>query len=108
MRLWHLLLLPFVLMHSSQVFSQKLETVVQKGHNAAVKAVAVSRDGKFLATGSRDKTAKLWDISSGREIRTYLGAEQTVNGVQFSPDFTMLASTSSDGSARVWDVRTGS
>ncbi|MBY0425539.1 MAG: hypothetical protein K2Q22_07885, partial [Cytophagales bacterium] len=68
---------------STLVFSQssRLETVVQKGHSASVKAVTVSPDGKYLATGSRDRSAKLWDMATGMEIRTFLGHEHTVNAV---------------------------
>ena len=91
------------------LFSQsvKLETVVQKGHNAAVKAVAISPDGKYVATGSRDKSAKVWDISSGRELRSFLGHQLTVNAVEFSPDGKLLATSSADNTAKVWEVLTG-
>ena len=103
----------FLLIHllflSAIVFSQsvKLETVVQKGHNAAVKAVAISPDGKYIATGSRDKSAKVWDVESGRELRSYLGHQHTVNGVEFSPDGKLLATSSADNTAKLWDVLTG-
>jgi len=39
--------------------SQSLETIIQKGHELAVLAVAVSPDSNYVATGSRDKSAKL-------------------------------------------------
>ena len=98
-----------LLFQSVIVFAQsvKLETVVQKGHNAAVKAVAVSPDGKFIATGSRDRSAKVWDISSGRELRSFLGHQLTVNGVEFSSDGKLLATSSADNTAKVWEVLTG-
>ncbi len=50
----------------------RLETIVQKGHSASVKAVAMSPDGNFLVTGSRDRTANLWEESTGFEIRTFM------------------------------------
>ena len=85
----------------------KLETVIQKGHSAALKTVAISPDGKFLATGSRDKSVKLWDYQSGLEIRSLIGHDHTVNGLSFSPNGLYLASSSADGTARIWDVLTG-
>lgn len=85
----------------------KLETVIQKGHSAAVKAVAISPDGKIAATGSRDKTVKLWDYQTGMEIRSLMGHEHTVNGLSFSQDGKYLATSSADGTARVWDILTG-
>lgn len=85
----------------------KVETVIQKGHTAAVKAVALSPDGKFVATGSRDKTVKLWNRFNGSELRSFFGAEMTVNSVCFSPDGKWLAGSSADGIARIWEIISG-
>jgi len=91
----------------AQTTASKLETIIQKGHSAAVKTVAISPDGKILATGSRDKSIKLWDFQSGLEIRSLIGHDHTVNGLSFSPDGLYLATSSADGTARIWDVITG-
>jgi len=100
------LLLTFYL---SKIYAQenKLETIIQKGHSASVKAVAVSQDGKYLATGSRDRTAKLWETATGREIRTFVGHEHTVNGITFSNNGKYIATSSADNTFRVWDIRNG-
>lgn len=84
-----------------------LETIIQRGHRAAVRAVAYSPDGKFLATGSRDNSIKLWQVSTGREIRTFLGHLNPVNTVIFDPTGQWLASGSSDNSILIWEVATG-
>lgn len=84
-----------------------LETVIQRGHRAAVRTVAYSPDGNFLATGSRDNSIKLWQVSTGREIRTFLGHLNPVNVVVFDPSGQWLASGSSDNSVIIWDVATG-
>ena len=99
----------FVLVVSNSIIAQenKLETVVQKGHSAAVKALDISPDGKYLITGSRDRSAKLWDIATGMEMRTYAGHELTVNGVQFSPNGKYIATSSADKTFRVWNVLNG-
>jgi WD40 repeat protein len=76
-------------------------------HTAAVYSVAYSPDGKRLATGSVDKTAKLWDAATGKELRTFSGHTDWVTGVAFSPDGTRLATASADKTVRVWDVATG-
>ena len=86
---------------------QSLETVIQKGHELAVIAIAVSPDSNYVATGSRDKTAKLWELSTGREVRSFLGHEGSVNGLDFSSDGKFLLTSSGDKTARIWEVETG-
>ncbi|MBI3220387.1 MAG: caspase family protein [Bacteroidetes bacterium] len=87
--------------------AQSIETVIQKGHELAVIAVAISPDSNYVATGSRDKTIKLWELSSGREVRSFLGHETSVNAIDFSRDGKYLISSSTDKTARLWEVATG-
>ena len=44
---------------------------VFKGHNGAFRSVALSHDGKYLASGSNDKTARLWNVADGKKIRVF-------------------------------------
>jgi WD40 repeat protein len=66
------------------------------GHADYVNSVAFSPDGTLLASGSDDKTIKLWRVSDGSLVRTLTGHTYWVNSVAFSPDGTLLASGSSD------------
>lgn len=77
-----------------------------EGHTNNVTALAVTRDGKFLATGSTDKTIRLWDMSSGtaRLARVFQGHSEEVSALAFSPDGKTLASGSQDQSVRFWKV----
>lgn len=77
------------------------------GHSSAVNAVAFSPDGKWLATGSRDHTVKLWDAITGQELLTIKGHEADVSSVSFSPDGKHLVTGSWDRTAKVWDATTG-
>ncbi|MBL6446279.1 caspase family protein [Fulvivirga sp. 29W222] len=95
------------LFSTSIAFAQKLETVIQRGHYAAIKAVAFTPDGKYLLTGSRDKSIKLWDVASGRELRSFLGHKSTINDIDVTDDGKYFISSSADKTAKFWEISTG-
>jgi WD40 repeat protein len=76
------------------------------GHAQGVNGVSFSPDGKFLATGSADRTVKLWDASTGKEIKTLSGHTYWVNAVSFSPDGKLLATGSADRTVKLWNTTT--
>jgi eukaryotic-like serine/threonine-protein kinase len=78
-----------------------------RGHLGPVLAVAVSPDGRRIATASGDTTAKIWDAASGRELLTLKGHRDWIKRVAFSPDGRRIVTASHDQTARVWDVATG-
>ena len=92
--------------------STSREVALLTGHTGRVVSVAFSPDGSILASGSGDRTVKLWDTATGQNIATLEGHQGFVKSVAFSPDGTTLASGSSPsatgrGMALVWDVATG-
>jgi WD40 repeat protein len=80
---------------------------ILQGHASGARTVAISPDGKTLASGSYDRTIKLWDLSTGNERLTLKGHTDLVLSVTFSPDGKTLASGSFDHTAKLWDMPTG-
>lgn len=78
-----------------------------EGHTDIVWSVAFSPNGQTLASGSQDKTVRLWNPNDGKLKRTLTGHRDAVNSVAFSPDGQTLASGSWDGTVRLWNPNNG-
>ena len=72
-------------------------------HYGDVYSVSFSPDGKFLVSGSWDKTIKIWEVGSWKLIKTLKGHSSGVLSVSFSPNGNYLASGGSDGLIRIWE-----
>ncbi len=69
--------------------------------------VVLSPDGRWLASGSQDRTIRIWSISSGELIRTLEGHTRGINSIALSPDGQILASASDDTTIKLWQASTG-
>jgi len=77
---------------------------VGKGHTDRVWEAAFSPDGTQVVTASVDKTARVWDVATGKPLATLTGHTGWVSTAAFSPDGTQVVTASVDETARVWDV----
>ncbi|MBW4448809.1 MAG: hypothetical protein KME38_18590 [Spirirestis rafaelensis WJT71-NPBG6] len=77
------------------------------GHTRSVIAIAFSPDGKYVISGSRDSTLKIWNWQTGVEVRTLRSHTSWVNAIAISPDGKYLISASLDKALKVWDWQTG-
>ncbi len=77
------------------------------GHAQAIHHAAFSPDSRYLVTASDDKTAKLWDVESGKEIVTLRGHQDGLFWTRFSPDGKRFATGSVDGEVRLWNAQSG-
>jgi hypothetical protein len=75
-------------------------------HEYAVESVAFSSDGKYVVSGSPDKTARVWEAATGKEVAR-MPHDNWVTSVAFSPDGKYVVSGSQDYTARVWEAATG-
>ncbi len=79
-----------------------------RGHQGAVRSVALSPDGTRLLSGSDDWTAYLWDAISGAPLAEFRGHGGAVLSVALSPDGSRIVTGAEDGTARLWVARPGS
>lgn len=74
-----------------------------RGHSAAIRSIAFNHNGTLVVTTSDDKTARIWDVQSGRVLATYRGLEHAQDSVQLSADDRVLYAAAGNWVVR-WDV----
>ncbi len=75
-----------------------------QGHTSTITSVAFSQDGKWVATGSKDKTVNIRYANSGKLLKTLKGATDTLADLDFSPDGKWLVAACEDNNVYVWEV----
>lgn len=75
------------------------------GHRKEVLSITFSPDGETLASGSADRTVRVWDARTGQERASLAGHTKWVGQLSFSPDGSTLASAGYDGTVRQWEGR---
>jgi len=78
-----------------------------EGHYSGVQGLALSGDGRLLASASWDETLKLWDLDTGHVLRTLAGHSSAVYGVAMTADGKLAVSAAGDKTLKVWDLETG-
>ncbi|HEU5227251.1 MAG TPA: protein kinase [Ktedonobacteraceae bacterium] len=78
-----------------------------QGHTGEVNTVSLSKDTRWIASGSSDKTIRLWDRSNGRCLQVLQGHTDSVMTVDMSGDSKLIVSSGHDGYIRIWEATTG-
>ncbi|GKS59793.1 hypothetical protein YTPLAS18_33200 [Nitrospira sp.] len=80
---------------------------VQFGHSASVNDAIFSSDSRYILTASEDRTVRLWEVGTGRDIHSFEGHDGPVLSAEFSADGHYVVTVSLDRTARLWEVGTG-
>lgn len=76
-------------------------------HKDTIYEMKFSPDGRVLGSVSRDETAKLWDVQTGKLLSTLTGFKDSVDRLAFSPNGKIVAIVTTQGVVRLWEVETG-
>jgi WD40 repeat protein len=77
------------------------------GRQGDVVALAISRDGRIIATGSFDGNVRIWDAAAGALLHELMAHTQPLESLALSPDGRWLATGGDDLSLKIWDTATG-
>jgi WD40 repeat protein len=77
------------------------------GHQSTIWTVAVSPEGRYLASGSKDRSVRVWDMETGEELWSETAHAVETEAIAFSPDGETLATTGGDGILRLWRWKMG-
>jgi WD40 repeat protein/tRNA A-37 threonylcarbamoyl transferase component Bud32 len=91
----------------SQLAERWICTHTLSGHRNWVRSLVIHPDGKTLASGSGDKTLRIWNLLTGETLREIPAHDSWVRTVALSPDGKILASGSNDRTIKLWDWQTG-
>lgn len=87
--------------------SAQLVAEIRNAHSDTVFALAFSPDGKYLASGAADKFVKVFEVPSGKLVKSFEGHTHHVMGVGWTPDGKRLVSGSADNIVKAWDFDKG-
>ena len=94
--------LHFMLSRARQELDDQL--LVLEGHQGAVHTIRFSPDGSRIATGSADKTARIWDARTGAQLTTLTGHDDRIRWLEFSGDGSKLVTADLGGTVTVWNA----
>ena len=94
---------------ASSILNEKFQfkPYFSDGHTDSVFSLAITPNGEYIVSGGGDKTIKLWDINSGKCIKTLDSHDNEINSVVVTPNGKTIISGSSDKTIKLWDINSG-
>jgi WD40 repeat protein len=87
--------------------SQDYSLSIQTGHSLAINSLSYSPDGTLLLSSGNDNLVVLWDVLSGKQIRSFIGHSAPVHQALFHPGMLFMVSISDDRTLKIWNLNTG-
>lgn len=84
-----------------------IEAIIQMGHSKTITATDISHNGKYIATGSIDRSILIWEKKSGKEIRILHHHVKSITALHFSKDDKHILSASNDNTVKLSNIETG-
>jgi hypothetical protein len=78
-----------------------------QGHTRSIHCLSVSRNGKYLASGSEDQCIYIWELATERILHIFQGHSQPISSLLFHPKGNILMSIANDQTIRLWNLNTG-
>jgi WD40 repeat protein len=91
--------------HFDELIKDDPANPAPSGHTNVVTSLAFDRRGQYLASGSNDTTARIWDWRNRRSVATLRGHTGPINAIAFTPDGGRLITAGRDGILRLWDIK---
>lgn len=92
---------------SQEQTENSIEAIIQMGHSKTITASDISSNGKYVATGSIDRSIIIWDKKSGKEIRILHHHFKSITALHFSKDNKHILSASNDNTVKLSNIETG-
>ena len=96
----------FILTNSA--YSQDYTLKTNVGHTDVITSISISKDGKYIISGSEDKSVILWDVKTAKELKTFSGHTNMIKSVAFSPNGDKFACAEGNIEAKnkiyIWDI----
>ncbi len=95
--------------NSDTLTAENIRHLVMRGHEDQITRITFYQDGRYMASGSSDRSIRIWEVDSGSELEVFYGHDGDISSLAISGDSSnyVLLSGSADKTAMLWDIQAG-